>query len=250
MTTAPITLQGASIVAKRKKSTPPTTKKADSARRAKQAAQELREFYQLGLEVLAADKKNPRKGKYSLGVSVEIAARIGMSRDYVDKARKFASTYTKAEFRELCALRRPDGTPLGPRHVIGLLRITDKRHRKRLQREAAREGWSTRRVAAEVSRLLGTAGSGGRQAKAPADVEDALGQIITMSNRWSRWYAGYDLASSGEKESGKSRIEVDDLPESIRKPLKAVSGQIRKLKTAVEQELRPSTSSAKTRKRR
>ena len=109
-------------MAKRKRSKSQTTKKTGSA---EQRVQELREFYELGLKVLKADQNNPRRGTYSLGVTVEFAERIGMARDYVDKARKFASTYTDAEFEELCSQRRPDGMPLGPRHVIGLLRITD-----------------------------------------------------------------------------------------------------------------------------
>ena len=158
----PITFQAVFTMAKRKKSTLRTTKKLKSARRPDQAVQELRKFYQLGLDVLVADQENPRKGTYSLGVSVEFAARIDMARDYIDKARKFASKYTESEFEELCAMKRPDGMPLGPRHVVGLLRITDKRKRKQLQRKAVLESWSTRKVAAEVSKLLGTAGSGGR----------------------------------------------------------------------------------------
>jgi hypothetical protein len=121
------TLQATVNMAKRKKSTSRATKKPKSVRRPEQAVKELRKFYQLGRDVLAADQENPRKGKYSLGVSVEFASKIGMARDYIDKARKFASKYTKSEFEELCVLKRPDGMPLRPRHVIGLLRITDKR---------------------------------------------------------------------------------------------------------------------------
>ena len=236
-------------MAKRKKSTSRATKRPKSAPQTKQAVKELHKFYQLGLDVLAADKENPQKRKYSLGVTVKFATRIGMSRDYVDKSRKFASSYTNAEFKELCTLRRPDGMPLRPRHIIGLLRIKDKRQRKRLQRKAAIEGWSTRRVAAEVSKLLGTAGSGGRQAKAPVDVDEALSQIITMTNRWGRWFAGFDSTGRKNKTAVESRIEVDDLPDSVCKSLKRASGQIQKLKMAVEQELKPSTS-ARTKKRR
>ena len=129
-------------MAKAKRSTTRVTKKYQTAtvRQVKQAIQELRDFYQLGHEVREADQNNPRRGTYSLGVTVEIATRIGMARDYVDKARKFASTYTEPEFEELCKLGRPDGMPLGPRHVIGLLRIKDKRRRKQYQRKAVLEG--------------------------------------------------------------------------------------------------------------
>ena len=230
-------------MAKAKRSTTRVAKKPGIAavRQVKQAVKELQNFYQLGHKVLKADQKNPHKNKYSLGVSVEIAARIGRSRDYVDKARKFASTYTKAELDELCRLRRPDGMPLGPRHVIGLLRIKNKRDRKRFQRKAVVEGWSTRQVAAEISKLLSTGGSGGRRPKTPKTVDDALIQVQTMTNRWCRWYAGFDRQQDDEQEQDKNRIGLDDLPEPIRKQLKSSARQIQKLKKAVEEELKPST---------
>ena len=214
-------------MAKAKRRKPRATRKPKSARQAKQVAQELQEFYQLGLDVLAADQKNPRKGKYSLGVSVEFA--------------------TMSEFKELSTLNRSEGTPLGPRHVIGLLRIKNKRKRKQFQRKAVRESWSTRRIAGEVSKLLGAAGSGGRQAKAPADVDDAMAQIITMSNRWSRWFEGFTPKKRQEKGLEKSRIEVDDLPDSVGKLVKSVTGQIQKLKKAVEEELKLAAQQAKKR---
>jgi hypothetical protein len=231
-------------MAKAKRRTRRVAKKPGTAtaRQVKQAIKELQDLYQLGLEVLEADKSNPRKRAYSLGVSVEIAARIGRSRDYVDKARKFASTYTKADLKELCRLRRPDGMPLGPRHVIGLLRIKNKRDRKRIQRKAVVEGWSTRQVAAEISKLLNTGGLGGRRPKTPKTVDDALMQVQTMTNRWSRWFTGFDRRQNDEQEQDTSRIGLDDLPEPIRKQLKSSARQIQKLKTAVEEELKPSTS--------
>ena len=224
-------------MAKRKKSTTRTMTKRKTPRRPDPAVKKLRKFYKLGLDVLAADKVNPQKGKYSPGVSKKFATQVGKARDFVDKSRVFASKYTVTEFKELCALRRPDGKPLGPRHVIGLLRIKIKQKRKRLQRKAAIEGWSTRRVAAEVSKLLGTAGSGGRQAKVPADTEEALSQIITMTNRWERWFGGFDPEQRKRKNLEKSRVEVDDLPEAVHKQLKSAMKQIQKLKEVVEKEL-------------
>jgi hypothetical protein len=239
-------------MAKAKRSTARVAKKPEIAavRQVKQAVKELQNFYQLGHKVLEADKSNPRKGTYSLGVSVEIAARIGRSRDYVDKARKFASTYTKAELDELCRLKRPDGMPLGPRHVIGLLRIKNKRDRKRFQRKAVVEGWSTRQVAAEISKLLSTGGSGGRRPKTPKTVDDALIQVQTMTNRWSRWYAGFDPQADNGKDLDKSRIGLDDLPEPIRKQLKSSARQIEKLKDAVIKELGTSASRAQSKRSR
>ncbi|MCH7725987.1 MAG: hypothetical protein IH991_05830 [Planctomycetes bacterium] len=98
--------------------------------------------------------------------------------------------------------------------------------------------------------IQGSRSSGGRRPRGPDSIADALAQIVKMSERWGRWYEGYDSTERKDKAPAKNRIEVDDLPESIGKSLKRVSGQIRKLKMAVEQELKPSTSSARTRKRR
>ena len=64
-------------------------------------------------------------------------------------------------------------------------------------------------------------------------------QVVTMTNRWSRWYEGYDPKKRKEKNLEKSRIEVDDFPESVRKQLGSVTRLIRKLKAAVEEELKP-----------
>ena len=102
----------------------------------------------------------------------------------------------------------------------------------------------------EITVIQGSRSSGGRRPRGPDSVEDAVAQVTKMCERWSRWYEGYDSTERKDKTPAKNRIEVDDLPDSVRKSLKRVSGQIRKLKMAVEQELKPSTSSAGTRKRR
>ncbi len=203
----------------------------------RQAVQELRDFYHLGQEVLEADRKNPRKGTYSLGVTMEFAERIGTSRDYIDKARKFAQSYSNREFQQLCKLRREqDGMPLGRCHMIALLRIKNKRQREKFQREAAANDWSTRVLTREISKLLGTGSSGGRKSVIAANVEDALDQINTMTKRWERWYAGYDSAK-GKAESKERQLLAEDLPDPVGKLLKSASKQIAKLKKAVQEEM-------------
>lgn len=112
----------------------------------RQAIQELRDFFKLGREVLTADEKNPKKQTYSKEISISFAEQLGKSRDYVDKARQFASSYTEKQFEELCSLRRPDGLPLRRRHLVALLSVENKGERKRLQRKAAKEGWGYRRL--------------------------------------------------------------------------------------------------------
>jgi hypothetical protein len=94
---------------------------------------------------------------------MEFAERLGVRRDYVDKARQFASKYNNKQFDDLCALRRPDGMPLGRKHVVFLLSVKDKRQRARLQRMAADEAWGTRRLGEEITAIQGSQSSGGRR---------------------------------------------------------------------------------------
>ena len=64
-------------------------------------------------------------------------------------------------------------------------------------------------------------------------------QIVTMTNRWERWFGGFDPEQRKRKNLEKSRVEFDDLPETVRKQLGSVMKQTRKLKEAVEEELKP-----------
>ncbi len=72
----------------------------------------------------------------------EFAAGNGLSTHTVRRLRRLAREYTPSEYAELCALRRPGGLPLHVGHLPYLLVVSDKREREKLQRRAAREGWS------------------------------------------------------------------------------------------------------------
>ena len=51
---------------------------------------------------------------------------------------------------ELIKLRRPDGMPLHWGHVVYLITLDRKKDRKRLQKQAAREGWSAPELHAAI----------------------------------------------------------------------------------------------------
>jgi len=206
-------------------SAPKTTSEPASVRK---AVKQLRDYYQLGQEMLAADAKNPNRGVYSKGVTKEFAERIGTGRDYVDKARQFASRYTEDQLDELCSLRRPDGMPLGRRHLIALLSVKDKRQRNRLQRMAAEEGWGTRRLGEEIVGLQGSQSSGGRRPRGPESVAGALAQIAKMSERWGRWVQGFE----------RGEVKLETLPKTVRARLTAVTAEIEKLEHAVRRHLK------------
>ena len=111
-------------------------------RQVKNISTRLRQFYELGRQVVAADAANPIKGEYSRGVVQKFADKQGRSRDNIEKARQFALAYTEEEFEELATARNPDGLPMGAAHITLLLRIKAKKQRTALQKKALREGWS------------------------------------------------------------------------------------------------------------
>lgn|GEM_PF-3180423 len=215
-------------------------------KKVEQALAKLREFYELGREVLEADEHNPLKKEYSPGVVREIALKIGMAHDYAYKARKFAGTYSKCEFRELCSLRRPDGLPLGCRHVIALLRIPEKRRRKSLQSRAAKEGMSVRELSREISQQMGIDNDAGRKPKSPITVDEALMQVIAMSRRWNRWYNGFD----SEDESEEDRIFLNGLPKEVAASMKQISSKIEKLQVITEGKRKLMQQQTKRKKRK
>ena len=229
-------------MAKKKRSTTRTKKKpVASDPQIKRAVKKLEQFYQLGRRVRKKDEKNPRKQIHSPGVIVDMVEKVGMSGDYIHKARNFAATYTPEQFQELMELRRPDGMPLGRRHIIMLMRIKDKRRRNKYQRLAADKGWSINKIEAEVSKLFGQpGGSGGRKPQGAVDVDDALMQIVKMTNHWGRWYDAYVPKKETPKksESKKKQVVLSDLPPAVQKQLKLITQQINALKAKAERKLK------------
>ena len=193
-----------------KRRMPGTKMAAAKSTDVRRAIKEIRDYYQLGLNVLEADRENPNRQTYSKGVSMKIAAKIGKSRDYVDKARQFASKYTEEQLEELCSLRRPDGLPIGRRHLVALLSIKDKRHRKRLQRKAADEGWGTRRLGEDITALQGSRSSGGRRPRGPAS-------RFLMA----RWATSAAKLSSFISKSWAARIRVEGISSAVRRTLQS-----------------------------
>ena len=244
-------------MAKKKRSTTRTKKKSpanDSAaakeagavkqERLDKAVQELDNFYELGQSVLKADRENRKERKkrkkskkpvYSTGVIVEIADDVGMSGDYVHKARNFAATYTPGQFRKLKNRCRPDGMPLGRRHIISLMRIKDVSQREEYEQLAVTEGWSINQIVAEVSKLFKQpGGSGVRKPQRAVDVDGALMQIVKMTNHWGRWYDAYVPFEDATEDE---QVVLDDLPNATREQLRLVTQQIDELKTKAERSL-------------
>ena len=155
------------------------TKKVQPIGKAKgdAVAGELRAYHSRGRDI------EDYVSEYGKFANKALRDRFKVSQQQLSKARAFARGYTGKQLEALCAARNANtGSPLHWAHVIQLL-VLNKRQRLRasLQSKAVKEGWSVRRLQAEVRTARGAAPeSGGRPFKlttGDAAVSDAL--------RWS-----------------------------------------------------------------
>ena len=199
------------------------------AERTKQAIVKLKGYYDLGKR--AQKLSNSSEGIHATGVIIKMVKETGENRATINKCRQFADQYTPAEFKNICKLRRPDGKPIGWGHVTKLLTVplADKKLRKKLQMQAAKEGWTARHLNDQIQGEYESESSGiGRKWSLPTSEQQALRQITQRSQQWLRWYDGLENAKG---------ISVNDLPDDVQKRLKAVVREIRKL----EEEATPRT---------
>ena len=98
---------------------------------------------------------------------------------------------------------------------------------------AAEEGRGTRRLGEEITALQGSQSSGGRRPRRPDSVSDALAQIVTMGERWGRWYDGFE-----REEDKTAGVSLESLPKQIRGRMAAVAAEIKKLGHAAQRHLK------------
>ncbi len=203
----------------------------------------LRWFYELGREVVAADNANKNKVTYSLGVVKKYAAKTGLSRDSIHKARQFAKTYTKREFAKLAAARTSNGIPLGFAHVVLLLQIQDDALRKEIQSQTIEQGWSFEQLRKVVKAHSVRKSRGGRRPTRPPTAEAALLQIEEMSNAWIRWHE--NLQELSGEDADRSGITLADLPKKVTELLASTIQPIKTLGDRAHKDLESSKAKAK-----
>jgi len=192
-----------------------------TAERTKQAIAKLNRYYELGRR--AQKLSSSAEETYAKGVIAQVVDESGENKATVNKCRQFAEMYSPAEFKELCKLRRPDGKPIGWGHVTKLLTVpqVDRKLRTALQRRAANEGWTVRRLNDEIQGNYESESAGmGRKWSLPTSKQQALRQISQRSQQWLRWYEGLEKADE---------ISVDDLPNDVQKQLRAAGRVIKRL---------------------
>ncbi|MCA9120317.1 MAG: hypothetical protein H6822_10220 [Planctomycetaceae bacterium] len=201
-----------------------STRPDAAAKRTQEAVDKLKTYYELGQRAVKLSKSTA--GTYARGVITQLVEETGENQATINKCRQFAEMYTPADFKVLCQLRRPDGKPIGWGHVTKLLTVpvADKPLRKKLQVQAAKEGWTARRLNDEIQGKYESKLSGmGRKWKLPTSKQQALSQISQRSQQWLRWYEGLENAKG---------VSVADLPDDVRTRLKAVMRGIRRLEEA------------------
>jgi len=114
-----------------------------------------------------------------------LVAEAGTNPATLRLARQFACVYTEKQLDALLKLRTPEGLPLGWSHVQELISVEDRAGRSRLQRLAATEGWTVRRLKAKVQRLHGDKRSrGGRKFARPGTPEEVLRRLADQGRIW------------------------------------------------------------------
>jgi len=203
------------------------SKQPDAAsKRTHEAIDKLKTYYELGKR--AVKLSNSTAGTYARGVINQLVEETGENKATVNKCKQFAEMYSPTEFNELCKLRRPNGKPIGWGHVTKLLTVPqeDKKLRVKLQMQAAKQGWTARRLEEQIQGNYESESSGmGRRWNLPTSKQQALRQISQRSQQWLRWYEGLENAKG---------ISVTDLPADVQKQLKAVVREIRKLDAATQ----------------
>lgn len=197
--------------------------------RTTEALARLRKYYDLGRRAQQLGKSS--NGAYANGVIEQLVMETSENSATLHKCRQFADQYTAADFRQLCKLRRPNGKPIGWGHVTKLLAVPyeHKKFRTQLQNRAADEGWTARRLEAEIKanyEIVKT--RGGRPSNLPSTEDEAIDQISQRSQQWLRWY--------GELKDAEW-LSVADLPEGVQKRLKSVERAMRRLEEEITMEV-------------
>ncbi|MEJ7638101.1 MAG: hypothetical protein WKF75_09020 [Singulisphaera sp.] len=185
-----------------------------TAAKARQIEEEVRDWYRWGKKALGLsgkDAKDVGQAMQALGVEV------GTNPATLRRARQFARVYKSEKHLEaLLTLRTPEGLPLGWSHVQELISVEHRAARARLQRLAATEGWTVRRLKAEVQQIHGGKRSeGGRKFAPPGTPEEALRRLSDQGRMWIKLSKQTILLDSYNVIDRISELEPGSRPEHL-----------------------------------
>lgn len=177
--------------------------------RAKLAAAELKRYWDIGCDSLAACPR-PDTGWRKHGETSAEAKNNGLTRDTLEKARRAAELITKAEINELCDLIREHGATFGPTHLRTLLAVGNRKLRNKLAKSAAVNRWNKNRLRYELYAVHERAERTGRPTKPEGGdfqiLMDLSSRCATLTRFWRE--AEGSLHSDAAKALG---VPVDAL---------------------------------------
>ena len=190
--------------------------------KATRIVQRLRDRHRLG--------QSANRSKSSVEV---LAARHGLSQTMLRKLKRFATAYSLADLEKFCKLRRPNGLPLHIGFIGVLLIVSDKNEREKLQKQAARGGWSAAQLAAAVPKKYRTANPHGRKMKQPETAADGLRLLTAEADRLCRRIrvAAALKGLAGKRGLRKQIDETLGTLERLKGEIRKMEGRLRKAKS-------------------
>jgi hypothetical protein len=188
----------------------PPLARAARDRKTDQILERLRLYHRIG-RIANRNANKLHSAMPSEEMVVRFAQKHGINEVTLRKARAFARKYAPADFKELCDLRRPNGQPLHWGHVPYLLLAESKTHRKTLQRQVVKYGWTPPQLYAEIRRQRPEPKRrGGRPLKNPSSPGHALTQLIAAARLWlkRRELVETDLAAIRPEDLGANHQQA------------------------------------------
>lgn len=122
----------------------------------KDGIRKIKAMYKMGGAIAKRLPSKPASGYRPRGSYRQLAEKHGISEDKARKLEKFSACYSQKELDELIATCERHDRVIGFDMIIQLLPVRNKKLRKKLQVQAAREKWAKTRLRQEIKRLLAT----------------------------------------------------------------------------------------------
>lgn len=214
------------------------TNASDREQRAKKKIDEviegLREIRELGRE--SNERHSSTRGRKKGGEDTigDFAASRGVSRQYVESARKIADIPTD-QFEWLLKLRRADGMPLSAK-VVGFLASLrhDTATFRFLAKQAVDEAWTVRHANERLKQYRNGSAPIGRKHSVSMDVPSVLRGVVRRADEWARFVRDLEDTDRIQKRGG---VGMNHLPKSIQDDIRFVSTSFHRLRGLANREL-------------
>ena len=175
--------------------------------------EKLKAAYQLGRLLV---EHVPKHASYGDKQMPKFAKALGYSDGRLSMIRRFAATYTQADFDEL--LR----TDLSFGHVALLLGLSSA-ERTKFQADAAKKKWTVAQLQRAMKDRPGAVRRGGQPMKVADDLETALHQLVAEGETWQqRCEKTAELIAGKAKISAKLREQAKETADELQAMAKAV----------------------------